>query len=341
MGTSRDACGDGSDEAVSGGDELSEHSGADSELDCTSPTSCAEGACICCEGTGCIPIYGICPLCGASKALDWISEEDRAKRGADLHRAAQSGATDRVVDLLSTRADVEFRDGAGRRALHRAAQFGHASVVLLLLDRGAQVEAEDFYRRTALHKAAGSGQVSAVRTLLTRRAEPDAQDESRQTPLHLAAAGGHADAVKALLEGGADPNLPGCHQRTPLHVAERCWRVRASVVDSLVAGGADCGARDAYRRTPLEDVPERVVTFHTSDREADGSLLVSCRGIAGNELASLRTDPEREQLSVLRERLAQHLALPKMKMKTIMPSGRLFTESDDSASLADLLGACA
>ncbi|KAL1846327.1 hypothetical protein Daus18300_014290 [Diaporthe australafricana] len=145
-----------------------------------------------------------------------------------LFRAAQSGQTAVVTELLCQRPDLEARDRNGQSPLFVASVKGYADVVQILLARGAAVDAPDKDERTPLLALAAdksgaltwtSGASEIVRLLVSHGSNVNFKDRIGRTPLLWAATNGHYDLVRTLLETGADVFAANNRGRTALHLA--------------------------------------------------------------------------------------------------------------------------
>ena len=174
-----------------------------------------------------------------------------------LRMAVINADLDRVVELLDTGVDVDFRDEDGATALHYAAAFNRRKVAELLLERGAQIDARDADDRTPLHLSAFGGCADTTLLLLERGADAHAVDTGGFTPLHAAGGNreegrrGTARIVRLLIErGDADVNAVSTETgATPLHVAVSSNNV--AVAAALLDAGAQIDATDDAGRTPL------------------------------------------------------------------------------------------
>src|ERR1044071_10390952 len=90
----------------------------------------------------------------------------------------------------------------GRTALMKAATSGHTDTMTDLLNDGIDVNAKIAGGVTALMFAAWSGRLATVRALLAKSADVNARSDAGRTALMCAASNGKADTVKALLDGG-------------------------------------------------------------------------------------------------------------------------------------------
>jgi hypothetical protein len=90
--------------------------------------------------------------------------------------AASRGDTDKVDELISQGALVEYRDDEGRTALFIAAREGHAETCAALIDdHGADVDASRFNGATPLHVAAHWGHQRVCKVLVERKAHINAE----------------------------------------------------------------------------------------------------------------------------------------------------------------------
>lgn len=99
-----------------------------------------------------------------------VNERDEGLEQTPLMRAAQVGERTIARLLLTYRADVNARDGAGNTALLFAVQRGDAGMVRLLLERGADVYDRDSEGFTVLKRGIEKGDKTIV-TLLQQAAK--------------------------------------------------------------------------------------------------------------------------------------------------------------------------
>lgn len=145
-----------------------------------------------------------------------------------LFRAAQSGQTAVLLELLAQNPDLEASDRAGQTPLLVASVKGHKSIVEVLLAKGAAVNAQDKEGRTPLLALAAEKSTAATwanggresaRLLITHGSHVDFKDRIGRTPLLWAATNGHYDLVRMLLENGASVYAVNNRGRTALHLA--------------------------------------------------------------------------------------------------------------------------
>ena len=152
-----------------------------------------------------------------------IEQPDGAGK-TPLHWAAQHGAPDSVVWLLSKKANLEARtsDGKERTPLHIAVQFGRLDIAKTLLDHGANKDATtmkgNFLGWTSLH-------IDPVEELLNRKAlfDPDLYSPFRsvKTPLMIATENESLEMMSLLLKAGAKVDGETWPKSRPLFTAVR------------------------------------------------------------------------------------------------------------------------
>jgi surface polysaccharide O-acyltransferase-like enzyme len=107
--------------------------------------------------------------------------------GADVWRAARSGALTEIPKLLSAGADVNAPDPKfGAAPLTWAALGDRAEAITLLIRRGAKPDQKNPDGGTALHAAAFLGNQRAVEALVENRANANLANTRGQTALDLA-----------------------------------------------------------------------------------------------------------------------------------------------------------
>lgn len=100
----------------------------------------------------------------------------------ELRRAAQSGDTHKVQELIAAGADVNAEDKYGKTALMKAADLGHTETVKALLAAGADVNAKRKDGRTALIFAERRGHTKIVELLKKAGATRAAMEKPDRKP---------------------------------------------------------------------------------------------------------------------------------------------------------------
>jgi len=167
-----------------------------------------------------------------------------------LLKAAEHGHCDTVELLVSRGATIELGDERNSYAMHYAAYNGHTHVVEALAGMGAGINMRNKFGYSPLQYASADGRLRTVRRLLELGADVAGCDNLRWTALHRAAGNGHARVVKALVESGADVNASDLHNYSALHEATWCGHV--DTVRALVKLGADVCKTDAWGNTPID-----------------------------------------------------------------------------------------
>ncbi|CAO3642372.1 unnamed protein product [Cunninghamella blakesleeana] len=194
---------------------------------------------------------------------------DKAGR-TKLFVYTSSGNLEKVKELVSLGAEVNFKDHAGWVPLHEAALKGQYEIAKFLIEKGANVNARGFDDDTPLHDACSGGFTDLVQLLVDSGADVFAlnsdkqrpldvcddetcsnileikmkqldrlvaQDENGRTILHKACCNGDYDEVSSLLTQGANTNSEDKKLWTPIHEAAKYGHL--PVVKLLVEHGAD------------------------------------------------------------------------------------------------------
>lgn len=168
---------------------------------------------------------------------------------SELHSAAGENQTQLISRLVSSRANVNEKDGVGLTPLHVAAEEGSNEAVALLCSLGADVNAINGYEgASALYMAVAEGHNDCLNTLLDSNADINLQNKDGTTVLHEACRNNIESTVKLLLLRKADVNLAAQDGTTSLHVAVEYGALSAASI--LTAAGADIYAEDRDFRTP-------------------------------------------------------------------------------------------
>ncbi|KAK5865574.1 hypothetical protein PBY51_019837 [Eleginops maclovinus] len=118
--------------------------------------------------------------------------------GDELTRAAATGSTAAVEDLLRAGAEVNSVNSLGHTAL-QVMMMGSSPIAQLLLRHGADPAVRDRSTGSSpLHDAARTGFVDTVRLLVQNRADPQALDNNNNQPIDLAWQHGHTEVVDYL-----------------------------------------------------------------------------------------------------------------------------------------------
>lgn len=134
------------------------------------------------------------------------AEKEATAFSIQLIRDMANATGKSVRDLLSKRADPNFRDPGGWTPLAAAVFFGKEECVdSLLRSQGSgkstlKMDALDARGRSALHIAARKGHHELVQPLVRGNADPDLPDQSGWTPLHHAAFNGEDACVAELVK---------------------------------------------------------------------------------------------------------------------------------------------
>jgi ankyrin repeat protein len=163
-----------------------------------------------------------------------------------LQRAVMNNDLGKVVSLIKSGADVNFRGGMLMPPLHLALDNDRHGIAVALIQAGADIDLRDAQGRTPLHHAAMQTQDSFVHMLLKLGANPNLTDEDGRTPLHVLGTARPA-LVDILAAYGANPNVRDADGKTPLHL----FLDRPLMVERLLRNKADPNVRDADGFSPF------------------------------------------------------------------------------------------
>lgn len=202
-------------------------------------------------------------FCGAAHAQTAPSASEIASYGG-LHLAAHEGRVDEINRLITSGADLNARDSAGRTPAHVAAFASHDEAVTALATGGADMNALENRVYDVLTIAAVADDPELVSLAMELGNKPDLITSVYDgTALIAAAHLGHHDVVARLVAGGA-----------PLdHVNNLEWTAlieavvlgdggpdHIKTVQILVAAGADKTIGDRDGVTPLQHATSRGYT---------------------------------------------------------------------------------
>ncbi|WCR53354.1 MAG: Phosphocholine transferase AnkX [Wolbachia endosymbiont of Ctenocephalides orientis wCori] len=152
-----------------------------------------------------------------------------------LHFAVERGSYDIVKLLIDHEAGVDVQNVQGRTPLHDAVQGDKLQIVQLLTSK-ADINAKNDRGEAPLHVAAENGYTGIVNFLVITNKENinvDGKNINNETPLHLAAKKGNLAVVKTLIADGAETEAKDQVGRTPLKVAEETGDLAKDVVACL------------------------------------------------------------------------------------------------------------
>lgn len=221
---------------------------------------------------------------GRKKAKLNPNRTDKAGR-TKLFSATTAGHLDKIIELIESGADVNFKDNAGWTPLHEAALKGQFHIGEYLIRHGAEVNVRGFGLDTPLHDACNSNSPECVKLLVDAGADVFALNEAEKRPidlcsdqpcrdiletkmkqldqliardkqgrssLHRACIDNKLDRVRSLIEQGADVNAKDNQDATPLHFA--CALGHVDIVKHLIEQGAIVNILGSkHDNTPLHE----------------------------------------------------------------------------------------
>jgi len=176
--------------------------------------------------------------------------QDKNRRSA-LILATAKGHTKIVTLLLSSGAEVNYRDNAGLTALNWAAMRQKNAVASQLLIWHADVNTYDNNGVTPLMYAVGTHNVELIQLLAKSGANLNATSQAtKMTPLLVAVEQGNIQSVLSLLDLGANLNSTNHEGYTALMAAAESGQ--DAILKKLVTRGAISTARDLNGMTALD-----------------------------------------------------------------------------------------
>ena len=159
---------------------------------------------------------------------------------AALIDASLKGNREAVELLILEGANLDARDRLGDTALMNAALKGHLEIVELLISKGADASLKDNSGNTALIDSAKYARDSAceiITLLVGNNVDVNAKNQLGITALIYAAQGGHVENIECLIATGADVNAKSKSGETALKFAETSDR--KDIIDLLKDNGAN------------------------------------------------------------------------------------------------------
>ncbi|HCS23524.1 MAG TPA: ankyrin repeat domain-containing protein [Alphaproteobacteria bacterium] len=163
-----------------------------------------------------------------------------------LQRAVMRGDLAKVVSLIKSGADVNFRGAMIYPPLHLALDKDRHGIALALVQAGADIDLKDALGRTPLHHAAVQSQDNFVQMLLKLGANPNLKDEDGKTPLHMLGTA-RPTLIDLFASHGADLNIRDDDGKTPLHH----FLDKPQMVERLLRNKADPNVRDDAGKSPF------------------------------------------------------------------------------------------
>lgn len=119
--------------------------------------------------------------------------------------------------LISSGANVNFKNKLGFTPLHIAAGLGQVDVVRDLIAKGANVNeiCTGDNDVTALHSASAYGNIDVINELIKSGSNINAIDKEGRSAMHLAGIYNQREAYEILLKNGGNPNLLDMDGRSP------------------------------------------------------------------------------------------------------------------------------
>jgi ankyrin repeat protein len=179
-----------------------------------------------------------------------VTAQDKNRRSA-LILAAAGGHIKIVKMLLSSGADLNYKDSAGLTALNWSAMRRKNAVASQLLKWHVDVNIHDNNGVTPVMYAAGTDNIELLRLLAANGADLNAISQStKMTPILVAVEQGNTQCLLALLDLGANVNSPNHEGYTALMAAAQSGQ--NAILKTLITRGAKSDTRDAKGMTALD-----------------------------------------------------------------------------------------
>ena len=207
--------------------------------------------------------------------------------GEELLKNMRDGSLDKINELISKGADVNYQGPSGFTPLIVATAFGKADIVNLLLNKGADINYQNQKDKSyfpaliwAIQKnnpemvelLIGKGadvnvvvkygnsplthavddksiNIKIIKDLLEAGANINHQNVRDRTAINIVSIDDNIEIAKLLLENNADVNIGDEYKDTPLHWASTFGRME--IVKLLLKNGANVNAIDNIGDTPL------------------------------------------------------------------------------------------
>jgi len=166
-----------------------------------------------------------------------------------LHKAANEGDTDAIVQLLKDCPDIDAIDNFGATALHYAATKENTSGLEILMKVGFDYSAKDFNSELPIHWAINLGNINAVKYLLKLDSAFYTQQEIGHSLILKAIESHQPKLAKYLISQGIYLNSDSGTNHTLFHRAiESC---QLDIVKYLIESDADLNIRNEEDLSPL------------------------------------------------------------------------------------------
>jgi hypothetical protein len=135
-----------------------------------------------------------------------VNMRDKNSGTTALEHATRNANREMVQLLISSGADVNAKNGAGKSVLMMLDNDATSDLLWELINAGAKVNAKDSEGNTPLMEAAGVNNVDLIRTLLEAGAKVNAANKQGRTALMAAASEGLVNNIRALILAGSEIN---------------------------------------------------------------------------------------------------------------------------------------
>ncbi|GFQ79999.1 hypothetical protein TNCT_188471 [Trichonephila clavata] len=192
--------------------------------------------------------------------LKVLSPKERCTASSLLGIAASKGFLEIVRYLVSEKkADMHFRNSAGKKPIQVAAEFGYGNVVEYFFKLDSSLK-----EKTVLHLAVSKGHLELTKYLIAQNVDVNAANDAGLTSVHLAVINGHKNILQILLDAGAYYDSRDKLNRKPVQLAcnysiekalkatEKLFTCKFPIdVELCIEDGAFVNAKRSSGMTPL------------------------------------------------------------------------------------------
>ncbi|XP_068250123.1 putative ankyrin repeat protein RF_0381 [Palaemon carinicauda] len=194
--------------------------------------------------------------------------------GENLAKEAEKGNLEKVKDLVSRGADVNF---SGGNPLWNAARGGYIEIVKYLIESGANPDGDESFKGGIVAVAAEHNHLDILDILIASGASVTPGEYGRNV-LFRAAENGHLEAVRKLIQAGADVNYGD-----GFSLLNAAKNGHLEVVKTFIDAGADVNAGGGWILNNVAhagetEVMKSLIAAGATKEHIDVSMRAAARG---------------------------------------------------------------